>query len=109
MIPSVSTSVGSVKTKVAANMPVKRRLAPFTAVCARDPGEVVQPRLLQSMSCETGGPHGSLPDRIVAIVVQAQRTRARSPGRLFLAAQVGLDLGKRRRGSNQSGTEYSLQ
>jgi hypothetical protein len=33
-------------------------------------------------TCETGGPHGSLPDRIVAIRVQAQRTHARSPGRL---------------------------
>jgi hypothetical protein len=26
----------------------------------------------------------------------------------FLAAQVGLDLGQRRRGPNQSGTAYSL-
>jgi len=40
------------------------------------------------MSCATRGQHGSLPNRIVAIGIRAQRTRARSLRQLFGDAAV---------------------
>ena len=40
------------------------------------------------MHCAIGGPHGSLPDRIVAIGIQEQRTRPQSLRQLFGDAAV---------------------